>query len=241
MSDFHGRIMNLQPDYAKPDAHAVVYKRGFRDARHVAAEIGLEADALLVRLNEAQSDAGAWEATAQHHYEEARVAEARLAEADDKLLSVAIELGATKARLAEKDETIAGIPQLCRQYEARLAEYKEGVREVMNDHATTLERLADKNQLLAEAVEYGTDYKQARDEAMANYQAALARLAEAEKQIQESHELLLRWHRLYGSQPSSRWECLDDDTTTFVWGGGLDRHAARPADSAPAQETESHE
>jgi hypothetical protein len=74
--------MNLQPDYAKPDAHAVVYKRGFRDARHVAAEIGLEADALLVRLNEAQSDAGAWEATAQHHYEEARVAEARLAEAE---------------------------------------------------------------------------------------------------------------------------------------------------------------
>jgi hypothetical protein len=32
---------------------------------------------------------------------------------------------------------------------------------------------------LAEAVEYGTGYKQARDEAMANYQAALARLEEA--------------------------------------------------------------
>lgn len=39
-------------------------------------------------------------------------------------------------------------------------------------------RLADKEILLAEAVEYGTGYKQAYDEAMANYQMALARLAE---------------------------------------------------------------
>lgn len=41
-------------------------------------------------------------------------------------------------------------------------------------------RLADKEILLAEAIEYGTGYKQAYDEAMANYQVALARLTEAE-------------------------------------------------------------
>jgi hypothetical protein len=60
MTDFHGRIMNLQPDYAKPGTHLVVYKRGFRDARHVAAEVGLEADALLVRLAEAERDGERW-------------------------------------------------------------------------------------------------------------------------------------------------------------------------------------
>lgn len=39
-------------------------------------------------------------------------------------------------------------------------------------------RLADKEKLLADAVTYGTDYKQSYDVAMANYQAVLARLAE---------------------------------------------------------------
>ena len=78
MSDFHSRIMNLQPDYAKPNAHAVVYKRGFRDARHVAAEVGLEADALLVRLAEQETKAE-W---AQHWKDKHDALAARLAEAE---------------------------------------------------------------------------------------------------------------------------------------------------------------
>ncbi len=125
MSDFHGRIMNLQPDYAKPDAHAVVYKRGFRDARHVAAEIGLEADALLVRLNEAQSDAGAWEATAQHHYEEARVAEARLAEAERVMEKMVAYESVEAKRLAE---TEAALLDKIAEQGARLTEAERIIR-----------------------------------------------------------------------------------------------------------------
>ena len=41
-----------------------------------------EAQALRSRLAEAQANEGAWEATAQHHYKEARAFENRLAEAD---------------------------------------------------------------------------------------------------------------------------------------------------------------
>ena len=50
-------------------------------------------------------------------------------------------------------------------------------------------RLADKDILLAQAVEYGDDYKRERDELMVNYQATLARLEEAEER-----EMNLRCH-----------------------------------------------
>jgi hypothetical protein len=66
---------------------------------------------------------------------------ARLAEADDKLLSVAIELGATKARLAEKDETIdrmQGLLETCdvsmESLRARLAETQAALAELIAEH-----------------------------------------------------------------------------------------------------------
>lgn len=47
MSDFHGRMMNIQaPHYADSYERKV----GHRDARHAAAEIALEADAEIERL-----------------------------------------------------------------------------------------------------------------------------------------------------------------------------------------------
>ena len=59
------------------------------------------------------------------------------------------------------------------------------------DYDALAARLADKEILLAEAVEYGTGYKQAYDEAMANYQMALARLAEAEALLSIAGQELL--------------------------------------------------
>lgn len=48
--DFHGRIMNLQ----RREGYAVdTYACGHRDARHQAAEVGLEADAEVERLRAA--------------------------------------------------------------------------------------------------------------------------------------------------------------------------------------------
>ena len=47
MSDFHGRMMNLQiPEKAKDagDDVTLEYKKGFRDARHAGAEMCIEAD-----------------------------------------------------------------------------------------------------------------------------------------------------------------------------------------------------
>jgi hypothetical protein len=51
MSNFHSRIMNLPFDrpISSPE-----YATGHRDARHAAAEIGNEADALAARLAEAE-------------------------------------------------------------------------------------------------------------------------------------------------------------------------------------------
>ena len=46
-----------------------------------------EIESLRSRLAEAQANECAWEATAQHHYEEARTAERLLAEAEAKLLT----------------------------------------------------------------------------------------------------------------------------------------------------------
>lgn len=51
---FHGRIMNLCPDFTEAKHHDIVYKRGYRDALHAAAEIGLEADAIAERLAKAE-------------------------------------------------------------------------------------------------------------------------------------------------------------------------------------------
>jgi hypothetical protein len=51
MTNFHSRIMNLPFDrpISSPE-----YATGHRDARHAAAEIANEADALAVRLAEAE-------------------------------------------------------------------------------------------------------------------------------------------------------------------------------------------
>lgn len=67
--------------------------------------------------------------------------------------------------------------------------------EVKSNRAWRLEceelrsRLADKEILLAQAVEYGSGYKQAHDEAMDNYQMTLARLAEAEALLHSTRNM----------------------------------------------------
>lgn len=147
--------------------------------------------------------------------EEVRFAASQLPP-DDMLhdeLRFLVELSDTRARLAHEQTTNANLLRALAEAIAALEE---------------IGRIAVSDKLATKAV-----WEIAEIVVRATVSAE-ARLAEAEKQIQESHELLLRWHRLYGSQPISQWECLDDDTTTFVWGGGTDRHAARPADSAPA-------
>jgi hypothetical protein len=58
-------------------------------------------------------------------------------------------------------------------------------KQLVLDKESLRSRLADKEILLAQAVEYGSDYKQAHDEAMDNYQMTLARLAEAEALLRE--------------------------------------------------------
>jgi hypothetical protein len=62
---------------------------------------------------------------------------------------------------------------------ARLADEESAHRVTAGIFASTLIRADAAEARLAEAVEYGTDYKQAYGIAMANYQAALARLEEA--------------------------------------------------------------
>lgn len=54
MSNMHGRVMNLQDDAANQawdgrDAR-LSYKTGHRDARHAAAEVAAEGDALIAEL-----------------------------------------------------------------------------------------------------------------------------------------------------------------------------------------------
>ena len=67
-----------------------------------------EAQALRSRLAEAQANEGAWEATAQHHYKEARAFENRLAEADT-LLRVARDCLYATSTSPWGDETVARI------------------------------------------------------------------------------------------------------------------------------------
>ena len=71
---------------------------------------------------------------------------------------------------------------------ARLAEAQEQAKadrlvvdEAYRNERIAKARLVDKNILLAQAVEYGNDYKRERDDLMVNYQATLARLAEITK------------------------------------------------------------
>ena len=64
--NYHGRLMNLQPDYSSPESHAVAYKRGYRDARHAAAEVANEADSEIERLREENNVLSAREARAEN-------------------------------------------------------------------------------------------------------------------------------------------------------------------------------
>lgn len=50
--NLHGRIMNL-PASGEPAGGSMAYKLGHRDARHAAAEMAKEADALIAELTEA--------------------------------------------------------------------------------------------------------------------------------------------------------------------------------------------
>lgn len=51
MTDFHGRIMNIQRRHK--DVYGEDHRIGHRDARHAAAEIAVEADALIAELRDA--------------------------------------------------------------------------------------------------------------------------------------------------------------------------------------------
>lgn len=52
MSNFHGRIMNIQQDghLLMTAEQSLIYKTGHKDARHAAAEIALEADRRIEEL-----------------------------------------------------------------------------------------------------------------------------------------------------------------------------------------------
>jgi hypothetical protein len=60
LPSFHARIMNV-PARGEPAGGSMAYKLGHREARHAAAEIANEADALiadlLARLRAAEADA----------------------------------------------------------------------------------------------------------------------------------------------------------------------------------------
>ena len=49
MSTLHAQIMNL-PATGKPSGGSIAYKLGHRDARHAAAELALQADAVRDEL-----------------------------------------------------------------------------------------------------------------------------------------------------------------------------------------------
>lgn len=71
---YHNRIMNMpcmpESDYDYTGSKALAYKEGFRDARHGAAEIALEAEGAIEGLMEALealcSDYAEWEADPIH-------------------------------------------------------------------------------------------------------------------------------------------------------------------------------
>ncbi len=53
MVDYHNRIMNIQSDVEDQDYESrIIYKTGYRDARHAAAEIALEAERVIEELKE---------------------------------------------------------------------------------------------------------------------------------------------------------------------------------------------
>lgn len=48
--DMHGRIMNIQHSQAAKRENWIDYAEGHRDARHAAAEIAIEGDALIAEM-----------------------------------------------------------------------------------------------------------------------------------------------------------------------------------------------
>ena len=120
--------------------------------------------------------------------------------------------------------TVAGFKGEVRVVEAAEFERYAHANRVQSEEIQELRaRLADKEILLAEAVEYGTGYKQAYDEAMANYQMTLARLAEAEalllasdhdpynEHIRDGNEWLTRWHAFFGTRVTDSAEPRETD------------------------------
>lgn len=81
MSNFHGRLMNI-PARAGQSSRLPGYYEGHRDARHAAAEIGLEADALAARLASVERERDEIMAMAERR--EGKL-QARLAEAEAAL------------------------------------------------------------------------------------------------------------------------------------------------------------
>lgn len=65
MSNYHDRIMNISATsnnkahvFSESDVEWTAYRYGHKDARHAAAEIALEAEAEIERLNELLDKAG---------------------------------------------------------------------------------------------------------------------------------------------------------------------------------------
>ena len=99
---------------------------------------------------------------------------------------------AIAARLAALEESTVAANNSQLRLIDRLAEAQEQAKadrlvvdEAYRNERIAKARLVDKNILLAQAVEYGNDYKRERDDLMVNYQATLARLAEAEALLKQ--------------------------------------------------------
>ena len=106
---------------------------------------------------------------------------------------------AIAARLAALEESTVAANNSQLRLIDRLAEAQEQAKadrlvvdEAYRNERIAKARLVDKNILLAQAVEYGNDYKRERDDLMVNYQATLARLAEREAEIAKNGRHAMR-------------------------------------------------
>jgi hypothetical protein len=100
---YENRMMNIPsfPEASEP------YKCGHRDARHEAAEIATEADAIIARLTAERDKAlrrrDAWKERAANHVEIVNALNARTKGGDSRTLSRAL-IGAAMTQLEEENE-----------------------------------------------------------------------------------------------------------------------------------------
>lgn len=88
MSNFHGRLMNIP----QPRGFRGEYYEGHRDARHAAAEIGLEADALAADNRRLTALVDDWHTAADLRIAEIVRLTERLAEAVERIKELEAQL-----------------------------------------------------------------------------------------------------------------------------------------------------